>query len=475
MKFTIISHACLYVEHEDIRLLIDPWIYGSCYWRSWWNYPEPEDKLISKINPTHIYLTHLHWDHYHGPSLRKYYKNDPTIIIPLSSTLRMKKDLDKFFFFKKIIEIPHSKSLHLSKNFKVTSYQWNPLIIDSCLAIEADNKTILNINDCKIFGLSLQHLKWRHPKIDFVLRSHTSASPLPYCIENFNIEKCDRKPIDYAREFTAFCNSTEAKYAIPFASSHYFLRKDTKKYNQFYSNPDYVASIHKEYSIKKNQECIVMPSGCSWSSDTGFSLIDHNYEDINDHIKNGIKLHDYQLQNQEDKENMARLNKKAFIKYFESFLKTIYWPLKLKFNFGYLINEKVSNKLYLCLVKGNKKKLRIIEINKKEDLMQFDLSFIIQCPALIFNDCNLKKLHNTFTPSKILEIKLIDKNAYKNLSKLFSMLDLYENDGLPISKFFTKRQLLNRLLRWRELIDIFIYIFKIKFLKKDILSLYKRN
>ena len=56
--------------------------------------------------------------------------------------------------------------------------------------------------------------------------------------------------------------------------------------------------------------------------------------------------------------------------------------------------------------------------------MQFDLSFIIKCPALIFNDCNLKKLHNTFTPSKILEIKLIDKNAYKNLSKLFSMLDL---------------------------------------------------
>ena len=162
-----------------------------------------------------------------------------------------------------------------------------------------------------------------------------------------------------------------------------------------------------------------MPSGCSWSSDTGFSLIEHNHENINDHIKNGIKLHDYQLQNQEDKEDMARLNKKAFIKYFESFLKTIYWPLKLEFNFGYLINEKVSDKLYLCLVKGNNKKLRIIEINKKEDLMQFDLSFIIKCPALIFNDCNLKKLHNTFTPSKILEIKLIDKNAYKNQVNYF--------------------------------------------------------
>ena len=136
-----------------------------------------------------------------------------------------------------------------------------------------------------------------------------------------------------------------------------------------------------------------MPSGSSWSTETGFSIISNNYEDIKDHIKNGIKLHSNQLLNQENKEEVARLNKKAFIKYFGLFLKTLTWPLKLEFNFGYLINEKISNKLYLCLVKGNKKILRIIEINKKEDLSQFDLSFIIKCHALIFNDCNIKHLH----------------------------------------------------------------------------------
>ena len=79
MRFTVISHACLYIEHKDIRLLIDPWIFGSCYWRSWWNYPEVSRTLLETINPTHIYLTHLHWDHYHGPSLRKFHDIDPTI------------------------------------------------------------------------------------------------------------------------------------------------------------------------------------------------------------------------------------------------------------------------------------------------------------------------------------------------------------------------------------------------------------
>jgi L-ascorbate metabolism protein UlaG (beta-lactamase superfamily) len=39
MKFTILSHACLYVEQGDIALAINPWLRGSTYWRSWWNYP----------------------------------------------------------------------------------------------------------------------------------------------------------------------------------------------------------------------------------------------------------------------------------------------------------------------------------------------------------------------------------------------------------------------------------------------------
>ncbi len=45
-KFTIIGHASVYLEMDDVRLLIDPWIIGSCYWRSWWNYPKIEEKLI---------------------------------------------------------------------------------------------------------------------------------------------------------------------------------------------------------------------------------------------------------------------------------------------------------------------------------------------------------------------------------------------------------------------------------------------
>ena len=156
MKFTVISHACLYVEHKDIKLLIDPWIIGSCYWRSWWNYPEVSQKIINKIKPTHIYITHLHWDHYHGPSLRQFNKLNPTFLFPKHFNKRMKKDLLRDFKFSKIRELNHGQTYKLRDDFKIASYQFNPICIDSSLVIEADGIKLLNCNDSKTFGFSLK-------------------------------------------------------------------------------------------------------------------------------------------------------------------------------------------------------------------------------------------------------------------------------------------------------------------------------
>ena len=107
MRFTVVSHACLFVEHNDVRLLIDPWIFRSCYWRSWWNYPEISQNIINSIQPTHIYLTHMHWDHDNGPSLRRLEKYKPQILLPKHFNRRMKRDLLKDFNFSNIKELDH--------------------------------------------------------------------------------------------------------------------------------------------------------------------------------------------------------------------------------------------------------------------------------------------------------------------------------------------------------------------------------
>jgi UDP-MurNAc hydroxylase len=39
MEFQTLSHAGLRVAAGGAELLCDPWLVGSVYWRSWWNYP----------------------------------------------------------------------------------------------------------------------------------------------------------------------------------------------------------------------------------------------------------------------------------------------------------------------------------------------------------------------------------------------------------------------------------------------------
>ena len=111
MKFTILSHAGLLVESSGTRLVVDPWLVGSCYWRSWWNYPAVPEfaKNIEEVD--YIYLTHMHWDHFHGPSLDRLPKS-ATILIPKAHFRRMHTDAS-MFGFRDVVELPHGKQVTL--------------------------------------------------------------------------------------------------------------------------------------------------------------------------------------------------------------------------------------------------------------------------------------------------------------------------------------------------------------------------
>ena len=94
------SHSCLEFRLNKISILFDPWLIGSAYWRSWWNFPEPTPfesliKEISSCEELYIYITHLHWDHFHGPTLRKLYKLIPKLKFIISNV--PEKDLKMIY------------------------------------------------------------------------------------------------------------------------------------------------------------------------------------------------------------------------------------------------------------------------------------------------------------------------------------------------------------------------------------------
>src|SRR5215510_7404922 len=62
ISFRILGHACTVVESNGRRLLIDPWLIGSCYWRSWWHFPTPIEVTPDLFKVDAIYITHGQFD-----------------------------------------------------------------------------------------------------------------------------------------------------------------------------------------------------------------------------------------------------------------------------------------------------------------------------------------------------------------------------------------------------------------------------
>ena len=78
-----------------------------------------------------IYITHLHWDHFHGPTLRKIINKctqNIKFIIPKTPEKRLLADLKSITSKKNIIELDHSKNIIYSMIFQF--YHFN-LVLSS--------------------------------------------------------------------------------------------------------------------------------------------------------------------------------------------------------------------------------------------------------------------------------------------------------------------------------------------------------
>jgi UDP-MurNAc hydroxylase len=443
MKFTILSHAGMLIEDKGHSLLVDPWLIGSCYWRSWWNFPEIDRAFLDTIKPDYIYLTHLHWDHFHAPSLRLF-DRDVKYLVPKIPGERMVRDL-KAIKRENIVEIPHGGTVELWTDCFLHSFQFGAFSADSACVIQNKETTIFDANDCKIFGAPLRQILKRFPKIDFCMRSHSSATPIPYTIEGYKETFSDlRTQQDYIEEFTNFCLAAGARYAVPFASNHCFLHRETEKFNETVVHPQMVAEHYNSSPETKRagSECVVMIPGSSWDSAKGFELREFNYADKDRQIAELKEKYQAKYEKQYEKEAKAKANFKFYEQYFQDFIKST--PALIRKNMLptvlWKITESEGERLFLCDL-PNRKFAEVAE--------EPETDVTIRVPAIVMNDCVRKKMFSVWSASKRLEISLKDGKLGK-LETLFALLDLYETDGLPLRNHLSARNFPIWARRWRE-------------------------
>ncbi len=465
MRFTILSHAGLLVQEQGISLVIDPWLRGSCYWRSWWNFPEPPPELINQLQPDYIYITHLHWDHFHGPSLRHFDRETP-VLVPLVHTRRMVTDLQSLGF-KNIIEIPHGGHVPLGNHLFLHSFQFG-ITVDSAVVITNGRVTLLNANDCKLFGWPLRQIQKRFPQIDFVLRSFSSASAIPYCIEDYRERFGEfRSAAHYMQEFTEFALTVGANYAIPFASNHCFLHRETQVFNATAVSPaalkDYFDRVRQERGAKT--QCVVMPPGSTWCEQMGFQIREFDYQQRDQHIAFLAQKYQDVLAKQYAKEAQAKPDYPAFARYFSALFQALPPGLPKISRWTVLFHIQQQGDYYWLLDFARRQVRALAE--------PVAATLTIQVPALVINDCCRKRMFSTWGPSKRLRIRLAEDASWVDVRLFLSLLDAWENEYLPLWKHVQPRYVGIWWRRWREFVEAGRLLWRLRRRSLEVGELYR--
>jgi UDP-MurNAc hydroxylase len=443
MKFQILSHAGLGIMSHGVCLVCDPWVVGSTYWRSWWNYPPVSHELIATLKPDFIYLTHVHWDHFQGVSLRKFGFSTP-IIIPREPCGRMRRDLHAMGFAK-VIELQHGESLALSGDFTITSYHFD-LCLDSVLIVEAEGYTLFNANDAKVMGAPLRQILRRHPGIDFVFRSHSSANARA-CFELLDAPATAvDDPTRYARDFALFVCAVRARYAIPFASNHCHLHKETFHFNDLVTTPCMVADYFKTYHIDTPQ-IRIMVSGDSWSDTEGFVVAEHDYfENRQRHLDAYVERTKATLEALYAQEARATVTQPEVARYFAGVFRAMpaLWR-RLYRNNAVLYVLTAGETVYYFEVDFYCQEVR--ELTAYTDQSH---PIQIHTAVAVLRHCMASGLFAHLPISKRVRYRVTTEKKYL-LTLLNLFFDWYEYELLPLRRILNRYFVTAWLRRWREL------------------------
>lgn len=481
-KLLIHGHSCCEIRSSDTSIICDPWLLGSAYWRSWWNFPctsNLDDLLAIWLTKKNlwIYITHLHWDHFHGPTLRKILKvcSNAKFIIPKTPEPRLFNDLKTIVDPKKIKELVHAKKYKLTTGLEILSFQSGPFLTDSAIAFITKKGTILNLNDSKPMGMSVNHLKKILPTPKYVLRSHSSANDR-CCMrtkgnpnnEIFSNNDWDKSRKIYSREFFEACFKFNSKYAIPFASNMACLHKDTFEYNKIINFADYCTKdFERDNSFFKGMQCLLLSPSESIDIESGQILTNSKIKqelfsiDRPQHLKNIQDLHKEKLEKQYLIEGDTKLNKKFFASYFYRIIHST--PLILRLYLSDSIIFEIFNKnstIYYLLDFKNK---QIKELSMPLDFKNIPVR--VRVPAYVINDVCKQNHYNSLGVSKRLLIWQ-DKNEKRYV--VFNFLCVViENFGfLPLKNIFKRRFFLVWSSRYLEIFDLIILSIKLIFNRK---------
>lgn len=245
------------MEHNNVRLICDPWISGTAFNNGW-------ELLVPSVfasedfrNVTHIWFSHEHPDHFSPGNLRMIPED-----IRRNITVLFQTTLDK-----KVItycqnlgfqcwELPLGTPLELGDGVRITC---NVKDADSWLFVQTPDHSFLNLNDCVITSQAeCQAIKRQINKID------TLYTQFSYANWSGNIEEVDRRKRaaqDKLNELQVQIDSFRPDYVVPFASYIRFAHVENAFTNDSINT---VQTVHDYIQQTTRATPVVLYPGDEW-------------------------------------------------------------------------------------------------------------------------------------------------------------------------------------------------------------------
>lgn len=227
MRIEYLNHASVIIKSGEHSLLCDPWFAGTAFAGGWGLQYDNPDALQKAKSCSHLWISHFHGDHLHMATLEQLAMLSPEIRVLANESVnfRISEALQRAGF-KNIVPLYERRKLSLTRSMKVTRYPTAG--IDNMLLIEIPEGRILNYNDCHLPIGALKLLMRKIGKVDILLNNFNHAIKF---IDN------PRKSDDEIRSelktnYKKVLDAINPRWAIPFASAHYYRTRATWWQNQ---------------------------------------------------------------------------------------------------------------------------------------------------------------------------------------------------------------------------------------------------
>jgi UDP-MurNAc hydroxylase len=364
--------------------------------------------------------------------------------------------------FENVRRLRHAQQLTLGPHFHIRPYHFTSSpVTDSALVIAAGDYVLFNANDTKLMGKALDQVLTHYPRIDFAFRSHSSANArVCYTVTDAAgpVFIDDRQR--YIESFYAFMKKVRPRFAIPFASNHCYLHRQTFPFNDSVVTPVEVKAAFDLWRQRDHlpTEVRIMVSEDTWTSDAGFVISENDYfTNRGEHLERyqasvTPALEKYYAREQRVSVDLADL--KAF---FSNFTSIVPWILRLR----------LRNKSVLFIVTNGSEQKSLFSVNAfagmvdvvtPEQAASFDMS--IEAPAIVLRQALTQNMFGHAAISKRLQYRAT-LSTLRTLRFFETLLALCEYEVFPMRRLLSFRTLRIYGHRWREIIlyaQIAIYL-----------------